>query len=248
MSLKQKTSFAYTLSSRKGMVQQALRSIATLKNHVKPEKIKIIYTPPYDKKDEEKLRETGAEIIKKENTTEAFNVSRSLPKSHYGEKINICNIKSENIVFLDCDTVIGNDIWEAMEGDFEFKARPAHRFNDNKEWKQLFEDRDRPYLDWMPNAGFLIFKNNAHKKIQENWAEYVSQDLEFQLGKVNHHEQYALALAVSDLKIHEMDQKDHVLEWRDEKVPDAYVYHIEQSAGSSTINLIKNYASKLKPL
>ena len=248
MSLKQKTSFAYTLSSRKGMVQQALRSIATLKHYVEPEKIKIFYTPPYDKEDEEKLRETGAEVIKKENQTEAFNVSRSLPESHYGEKINLCNIESNNVVFLDCDTVVGKDIWEVLEGDFEFKARPAHRFKDKKEWKQLFEDRDRPYLDWMPNAGFLVFKNNAHKKIQDNWAEYVSQDLEFQLGKVNHHEQYALALAVSNLKIHEMDESEHVLEWLDEKTPDAYVYHIEQAAGSSTINLIKNYAKKLKPL
>jgi hypothetical protein len=43
-----------------------------------------------------------------------------------------------------------------------------------------------------------------------------------------------------------MEKKDHVLEWRDEKVPDAYVYHIEQAAGSSVVNLMKNYASKLK--
>lgn len=247
MSPKENTVFAYTLSSRKGMVQQCLRSIATLKQHVDAEKIKIFYTPPYNKEDEEALRNTGAEIVKKENQTEAFNVSRSLPESHYGEKINLCNIDAENVVFLDCDTVVGNNIWEVVEGDFEFKARPAHRFNDREEWKQMFDRRDRPYLDWMPNAGFLVFKKKAHKKIQDDWADLVSQDLEFQMGKVNHHEQYALALAVSDLKIHEMERKDHVFEWDDEKVADAYVYHVAHSAGSSMMNTVKNYLGKLKP-
>jgi hypothetical protein len=246
MPIKNNTVFVYTLSSRKGMVQQCLRSIATLKQHVEPEHIKIFYTPPYDEKDEKALKQTGAELIKKENQTEAFNVSRSLPESHYGEKINLCNIDAENVVFLDCDTVVGNNIWEVIEGDFEFKARPAHRFNDDESWKSMFDKRERSYLDWMPNAGFLIFKDRSHKNIQDEWADLVAQELEFQMGKVDHHEQYALALAVSGLNIHEMEKKEHVLEWRDEKVPDAYVYHIEQAVGSSVVNLMKNYASKLK--
>jgi hypothetical protein len=243
---KQDTAFAYTLSSRKKMVQQCLRSIATLKQHADSAQIKIYYTPPYNEEDEEALRATGAEIVKKENQTEAFNVSRSLPESHYGEKINLCNIDSENVVFLDCDTVVGNNIWEVIEGDFEFKARPAHRFNDDESWKNMFDKRERPYLDWMPNAGFLVFKDKAHKKIQDDWARLVGEDLDFQMGKVNHHEQYALALAVSDLKIHEMEKKDHVLEYRGEKVPDAYVYHVDHAAGSNMINLVKNYAKRLK--
>ena len=139
---KEDTAFVYTLSSRKGMVQQALRSIATLKQHVEAEKIHIFYTPPYDDRDEEVLEDTGANIIKKENQTEAFNVSRSLPESHYGEKINLCSLEEENVVFLDCDTVIGNNIWEVLEGDFEFKARPAHRFNDEEDWKKMFDERE----------------------------------------------------------------------------------------------------------
>ena len=243
---REETAFVYTLSSRDKMVQQCLRSITTLKQHVPAEQIKIFYTPPYDEEDEQILKDTGAELLKKDNQTEAFNVSRSLPERHYGEKINLCSLEEENVVFLDCDTVIGNNIWEVVEGDFEFKGRPAHRFNDQEEWKHLFEERDRPYMDWMPNAGFMIFKRGAHRKIREHWEKFVSEDLDFKKGKVNHHEQYALALAVSDLKIHEMTEQEHVLEWNDEKIPDAYVYHIEQAAGSSTVNLMKNYLKKLK--
>ncbi|QGA81065.1 hypothetical protein [Candidatus Nanohalobium constans] len=244
MEIKQNTVFVYTLSSRKNMVQQCLRSIATLKQHVEPEKIKIFYTPPYDKEDEEALKDTGAEIIKKENQTEAFNVSRSLPESHYGEKINLCSLESENVVFLDCDTVIGNDIWEVIEGDFEFKARPGSA--DLENWEDLFEEHGEEYMDWMPNAGFLIFKNGLHQEIQDKWVRYVNSDLESQ-GKVNHHEQYALALAVSGHHTQPMTKKEHVFEWNNEKIPDANIYHIEQAAGSSIVNVAKNYLKKLKP-
>ena len=238
------TVFTYTLSSRKGMVQQCLRSIATLKQHVDSSQIKIFYTPPYDEEDEQVLEATGAEIIKKENQTEAFNVSRSLPESHYGEKINLCNIDSENVVFLDCDTVVGNNIWEVLEGDFEFKARPEEP-PEEEVWKPLFEKFDEPYRDWMPNAGFLIFKNRFHQDLDEKWLKYF-QEVDIQRGKVNHREQYALALATASGKVEKMTKKEHTLEWLEEKTPDAYVYHIEQAAGSSMVNVAKNYIAKLK--
>lgn len=244
---REETAFVYTLSSRNKMVQQCLRSVATLKHYVDEEKIKIFYTPPYDEEDEQALKDTGAELLKKDNQTEAFNVSRSLPERHYGEKVNLCALEEENVVFLDCDTVIGNDIWEVLEGDFDFKARPAKRFENDEDWMELFERKNEAYIDWMPNAGFMVFKNGFHHEIEGKWRRYIEEDLDFNVGKVNHDEQYALALAVSNRNIREMTPDEHVLEWNDEKIPGAYVYHIEQAAGSSTVNLMKNYLKKLKP-
>lgn len=241
------TVFVYTLSSRKKMAQQALRSIATLKHYVEEEKIKIFYTPPYSEEDEDALKATGAELIKKENQTEAFNVSRSLPESHYGEKINLCSIDAENVVFLDCDTIIGNNIWEVLEGDFEFKARPSEEIDsDNREWQALFGRNNEEYLPWMPNAGFLVFKNGFHREIKNKWVKYVNKDLDFQVDKVSHDEQYALALAVSGADIEEMNPKEHVFEYLGEKTANAYVYHVDHAAGSNMINLVKNYAKRLK--
>jgi len=243
---KKDTAFVYTLSSRNKMVQQTLRSIATLKHYVPENQIKIYYTPPYNKEDEKALEETGAQVIKKENQTEAFNVSRSLPERNYGEKINLCSLEEENVVFLDCDTIIGNNIWDLLEGDFEFSARFEHFEN----WEELFEKHNEDYIEGMPNAGFLIFKNNFHKKIKDNWTEYVKKDLDFQLGKLRHDEQYALALAISsaNANIHRMSEKHHVLEYRGEKIPNGYVYHVEQAAGSNMINLVKNYINRIKQL
>ena len=242
------TAFVYTLSSRDNMVQQCLRSIATLKHYVNEEQIKIFYTPPYNEQDEKALKDTGAKLLKKENQTEAFNVSRSLPERHYGEKVNLCALEEENIVFLDCDTVVGKDIWDVMEGDFDFKARPSKIFaQENKEWENLFKENDEAYMDWMPNAGFMIFKNGFHREIEGKWRRYITNDPDFSLGKVNHNEQYALALAVSGGDVKMMEEKEHVFEWKGEKVADAYVYHVQQAAGSSAVNLMKNYLKKLKP-
>lgn len=242
---REETAFVYTLSSRNKMVKQCLRSIATLKSHVPSDQINIFYTPPYNDEDEQALRETGAEIIKKENQTEAFNVSRSLPERHYGEKINLCSLEEENVVFLDCDTVVGNNIWEVVEGDFEFKARSGN-IPSQEEWSKLFQQNKEKMLGWMPNAGFLIFKDGFHNEISDKWAEYVGRNL-IEDEKINHHEQYALALAVSGGSLEKMSEKEHVYEWKDEKTPDAYVYHIEQAAGSSMINAAKNYLKRLKP-
>lgn len=241
--LKEETTFVYTLSSKRNMIQQFLRSITTLKNHVKPSKIKVYYTPPHNKEDLEKLEETNAEIIKKDNQTKAFNVSRSLPKSHYGEKINLCNIQTKNVVFLDCDTILGKNIWEVLEGEFDFKARPGKRIEN---WEELFDEHGEEYMDWMPNAGFLIFKNHTHQEIKEDWKKYLGKDLTTS-EKVNHHEQYALALAVSGHHTQPMTHKEHVYEWQNEKTPDAHLYHLATSDGSNTINLAKNTLSKIKP-
>lgn len=242
---RENTAFVYTLSSRNKMVQQALRSISTLKHYVNPEKIKIFYTPPYNKEDEKALEQTGAEIIKKENSTEAFSVSLSQPERHYGEKINLCTLDEEKVVFLDCDTVIGKDIWTVLEGEFDFKARPGKIQNEEK-WRETFEKFDEEFLDWMPNAGFLVFKNNTHKEIEGKWRRYIDTNLDLK-GRNNMHEQYALALAVSDRKCEKMTEKEHVMEWLDEKEPNGILYHTDQSAGSSTVNVIKNVLKRVKP-
>ena len=242
---KEDTAFVYTLSSRNKMVQQCLRSIATLKHFVPETQIKVFYTPPYDEEDEKALRDTGAEIIKKENQTEAFSVSLSQPERHYGEKINLCNLEEETVIFLDCDTVIGHNIWDVLEGEFDFKARPGKIQNKDK-WKKAFDRFEEEYIDWMPNAGFMVFKNNTHKEIQEKWIHYLEQDLGLK-GRNNMGEQYALALAVSHKETVKMSEKEHLMEWLNEKKADANVYHTDQSAGSSTVNILKNLIKRVKP-
>lgn len=223
--LKENTEFAYTLSSRKLMVQQAIKSIKTLKNYVEPEKINVFYTPPYDEHDEKELEKLGINLIKKENETEGFSIGSMEEAGHYGEKVKLCTLDAENVVFLDCDTLILEDIWKVIEGDFDFKARLGSAGVHEKNWKKLFERFDEEYMDWMPNAGFLIFKNGIHKEIGEKWLNYINTDLDYERKNINHQEQYALALTISDYNLQKMTEDEHVMEWADKPNASGTVHH-----------------------
>ena len=161
--LEENTEFVYTLSSRANMVSEAIRSVKTLKTYVEPEKINLFYTPPHDEYDERELKKLDVNLIKKENKTEGFSIHSGDEQGHYGEKVNLCTIEAENVVFLDCDTLILEDIWKVIEGDYDFKARPGNSGINEQKWTEMFEREGEEYMDWMPNAGFMIFKNNTHK-------------------------------------------------------------------------------------
>lgn len=233
------TKYAYTLSSRNNMVEDIIISISTLKNYVSSDEIVVYYTPPYNDQDEEKLRELGINLIKEENETNPFNIFEGENKSHYGEKIKSTQLDCQNLVFLDCDTVILNDIRKVLEGGFDVKARPGTTGEEDEEWRNLFERFDEEYLDFMPNAGFLVFKNRTHQDIGEKWLEYVNTDLEYDRG-VNHQEQYALALATGDKEWKKMSSEEHTFGWEEEPGPETVVYH----KGTDSMDRLSVYMKK----
>lgn len=242
-----KITFAYTLSSKNSMVKEAVRSIKSLKNQIREkDDIVIYYTPPYDDEDYRELSRL-AEVRKISNKTPEFSVKPFEEKGHYGEKVNICEIETDNLVFLDCDTLVLDDIYEVIRGDFDFKARPGSTTIDETEWHNLFSENDEEYMDWMPNAGFLVFKNSFHRKIAEKWQDYISQELNYELEGMKHKEQYALALAVSDGKCKKMSENEHVMEWSDRSNSKGIVYHLETQDNFSALGLIMNSIHRKLP-
>jgi hypothetical protein len=225
--LKSSTEFCYTLSSNGSMVKEAIHSIKTLKNYVPPDKINVIFTPPSDPEDIEKISSLDVKVVQKKNRAETFQVSDYDYDRSYGDKMWLCSIESKNLVFLDCDTLVLGDIWEVIKGDFEFKARPTEE-EMTDEWEQLFHENQLKFVDKMFNAGFLVFKNNSHEAIEENWEKYYRQleNKSYSESGNIHREQYALALAVSELNIEEMDESEHLMEWTDDVRSDSMVYHL----------------------
>lgn len=219
------TQFVYTLSSRKRMVQHAIRSIQTLCRWITAEQITVFYTPPRNDEDRSSLQNLGVCLKEEPNETDAFSMSGD-PPSHYGEKIKLCRIDADTVVFLDCDTIIAGDIREVIEGDFDFKARPGSAGVNSNSWPELFNEFERPLLPWMPNAGFIIFKNSTHKEIFEDWKHFLQTEIDYEQNGIKHKEQYALALAVSSYNCERMTQRDHVMEWAEERVADGIVYHM----------------------
>lgn len=208
------------------MFHRTFFSIQTLKQYVNERNIVVFFTPPRDEEQIEWLRGLGVDVRLVENSTQAFEAFDK--EQHYGEKTWISTIDDDVAVFLDCDTVVLGDIRETISGDFQFKARPGTSQVRQPGWRKLFGRFDESYMDWMPNAGFLIFKDGIHKDIGDSWREYVQVDLEYQLG-VNHKEQYALALVVGSYKKEKMSDLEHVMMWNSEFPPDGVVYHIGKS-------------------
>jgi hypothetical protein len=193
----------------------------------------VFFTPPQDQGDVEKLRALGVDVRLVENSTNAFAAFDE--KRHFGEKTWISTVEDDTVVFLDCDTLVFGDIRDVTRGDFQFKARPGTSQVRQPEWRELFERFGEAHMDWMPNAGFLVFKRGLHREIGETWREYVQTDLKYQHG-VNHKEQYALALAVGDSDLERMSEKEHVMLWNNEYPADGIVYHV----GKTLENLIES--------
>lgn len=215
------TKYVYTLSSREVMFEHAFLSIRTLSRYIDVSDIIVFFTPPVDEMHLEKLRGLGVDVRERENRTEEF-VAFDRPQN-YGEKTWVEKVDDSEVVFLDCDTFVLGDITEVLQGDFEFKAREEEDVL-QPEWRQMFERFGEEYMNWMPNAGFLVFKDDLHKRIGEKWRKYIQTDLGYR-HKFNHKEQYALALAVGGSETVKMDSSEHAMFWKDEFPPDGIVYH-----------------------
>lgn len=237
--------FVYTLSSVDDLVTQTVRSIRTLKTYVAGDQINVYFTPPIEDDDVELINELNVNTIRTSEVTEPFNIQRISAPRGYGEKIHCCEVGTEQAVFLDCDTLILDDIWKVIEGDFDIKAKPWAVGVQQPQWRQMFEDHGQTYMDWMPNTGFIIFKNNTHSKIRDDWLHYLNQDLDAQFNSINLLDQRALAMAAGEYSWSKMSTREHYVEWMDEPRSDAVVQHL---ATDNTLSLNQLVSSPLRTI
>lgn len=222
--MKEDTKFVYSLSSKGDMVKDFVLSASTLSNYVDMSEVVVFYTPPYSDGDEELISNLGVDLRKVENITESFSLTGFDEPSGYGEKVRLTEVDSENVVFLDCDTLVLNDVWEVIKGEFEFKARPGSSNPESKSWQFMFERENKPVMDWMPNAGFLVFKNSLHKKIESEWKQNL-EGQDFDIDGTKHLEQYALALSVAETNLAKMTELEHTFGWVEKPSEETVVYH-----------------------
>jgi len=215
----------YTLSSKGRLIQDTIRSVRSLCRWVPPEQVTIFFTPPREHQHIECLSRLGVDVREAETETTPFAKNRSNPPRHYAEKLKLTGIEADNVLFLDCDTIVLSDPSELFGGEAEFKARPGSADLHLDSWYKLFDQFDRPPIDWMPNAGVLVFQGGLHRRIRDDWEQFIHAELEFDAGGTTHHEQYALALAVAPHTTAKLSEKQHVMEWADEPQPEGVVYH-----------------------
>lgn len=230
------TEFVYSLSSEKEpnhMVKDAVRSIMTLKRWVDPESITVYYTPPRKETDVQTMENLGVNVVLKENETEPFALNIFEKPVPYGEMWNLTYSDADTVVWLDNDTVVARDIWDVVEGDFDFKARPEEDKRNDADWYAMFERFGKEPIDWRFNAGFLVFKNGLHNDIAEEWKKLMESDLGYYVAPTMQ-DAHALGLCVSEHVCEKMTKEEHVMEWSDDPVPNAYVYHYITRTGLGT--------------
>ncbi|RLI44515.1 hypothetical protein DRO69_07220 [Candidatus Bathyarchaeota archaeon] len=219
--------FVYTVTNRQKLVDQAVRSIKSLLNFVDKEDIIVFYTPPRSRRNLRKLSKV-ATVIEAPNLTKPFVFTEKRGASRYGEKIHLCDIDCSNVIFLDADTIVKKNILNLLNGKYDLSARIGQPLNKqmNKEiWQQMFTERGKDPIP-IPNTGFLIFKNYCHKKIKQEWLQYINDDDLPNPHPVNNlKDQYALALAISGKQIRWMTKYEHAYRWLNEEKTDTFVLH-----------------------
>lgn len=226
--------YVYTLSDVGAMFNWTFLSIKSLEKWVDVSDIIVFYTPPRNKDHIETLEDLGVQVEVVNNRTDSFQAFESGSERHYGEKTWVSEVDAEDVVFLDCDTLIFGDITEVLEGEFDVKARPGTSEVVEDEWKKMFERFGESYIDWMPNAGFLVFKNGVHKELGDKWMKYLHTELGYE-QEANHKEQYALALSIGSLNVVEMSQSEHVMLWNNEYPTEGIVVHAGKSLDESVV-------------
>jgi hypothetical protein len=217
-------SVVYTLSDRGNMAKQIVKSLKSLSSFVEKRDITIFLTPPRKKSTARELSKYG-NVIEAPDITKPFVFSPARGLGYYGEKVHLCEIESPEVIFLDCDTVVKKNIYDLLEGDYDFSARLGDNTSLNWDvWKEYCSKHGKTPNPFF-NAGFMIFKNGLHHKIQQEWLKFINEDIPKIHPQTYTKEQYALVLALDGYKIKHMDKSQHAFAWKDETEVDTYVLH-----------------------
>lgn len=171
----------------KWMRDGLLNSIISARRFVSKEDIVVIFHPPLMDLDEIEsmfLPYCDLRFIDDILTTPfAIHPSRGKGSERwYGEKLRIKDFEDENMLFLDCDTIVRHHPKKLFEGDFEFGGcamdlLPQHwqsRTNVRIRTKRIFKI---PYeLTHCWEGSCLIFKKHTHTKIGNEWLRVLEED------------------------------------------------------------------------
>ena len=184
----------YTLSDIRGYHKFLDNSLKSVERFVEPGNIIVVYTPPINEKHIESLRVRGYQIYVKPTPVGGW---------RFAAKNYLCDVETENLIFIDCDTVVYKDIRELLtrDKDYSFAARIGKTSSvGDKVWEGTFKKFGLRQLP-MFNSGFMIFRDGLHNCIKDEWIEYLkmylSNELELPHKDRTMINQHALTLAIS---------------------------------------------------
>ena len=247
----------YTLSATRDFMYQMNRSLTSLNRWVDKENIISIVNPPSDNYRIKNLNKLSTVY---QGNPKYGKISKSTYFNNFNAmyKLEMCDIESENLIFIDCDTIVLRDITELLDGDFDFSAReePCRSINGimKKDWNQdawveSLKLLDLPLSSLPFNDGLMVFKNRTHIKIRDDildfYNRYHAKELPYPMPDFPIHDnEFALSLAVAKYKVRYMGENEHWYGWRKEfistKLP-PYVIHFGTGNRHNLSEIIKRY-------
>lgn len=170
------------------------------------DKITAFYHPPRSIEVEEQLK--NLVTIKKVPTITQPFAAKGNWYSFYGEKIQLANLNSPNILYLDCDCLTVHDPSAIFDDDFDIAFMDAtpwkkeHVFTDKRfidGWKKMFENYGKKPVQFF-QTGTIFAKDNILKEIKDEFIQYMSEDISL-IEPFYPKNEYAFALCLSDKKI-----------------------------------------------
>ena len=221
----------YCISDKGNMIRILYKSLKSLNKFIDKDNVKVCFTPPYNKKHRYKKIAKFADIIYSDNITEKFSANKN-SMERYAEKFQFTEIKNQECIYLDHDTIIKKDPTELLECDFDVAFRVAGTFlkyYDIATWNQYLKKWGKTPIP-MPNSGMILFKHHTHQKIKPILFD-VLNDPHMVKGynEWQNRDQIALAVSCSGLKIKWLTSNEHCYRWKNE-VPlshKPYVIHGE---------------------
>lgn len=248
--------YLYTVSDRGKMYKDLINSINSLLRFVNPNQIIVIHTPDVNHGYHKKLSMKGIRNIVMDNELKPFNIVKDNSRNrfgYYGEKIakldNPVLEDADNVMFLDCDTVILRDVEKLFEYDFDVAIRIDKGFVDFNIsiWVKQFRDLG---LDCIPmcNTGVMLFKHGYHKIISGYAKDYYNDVDWYDVHKKCHFDQYAVTCAISKcLKLDNgfnvwwLDNKVHGMRWENDIIKPYIKHGSRKKVFRKVLRKIKEY-------
>ena len=225
----------YTASTGEKHLKELETSLISLNKFVDKDNIQMIFNPcsPSEKKIH-KFNKYGQVII-------GDDYYQKLKLNNLKFKIEPLDTKSENLIFLDVDTVIKKDITDLLNDDYDFYGRPEPFFTDHTSryvqnlkwyednWLSLLNKYGCPKNAVAYNSGFIIFKNRTHNKIRKQVEEifkllYEKKHPYPHSGYPFHCDEFAISISTSPYNCKLMTKDEHLFAWK-EAPCDSYVIH-----------------------
>jgi hypothetical protein len=149
-------------------------------------------------------------------------------------KTHIHRSNADVVIFLDTDTVVLNPIDEIYKNcDSDLIAREAPSVQTKyfypEKWKNTLEYYGcygYPYL----SSGFIIFQNNSHKKVKDEWVEVTKKLLDGRgVNQVTRHSNqhaFSISACLNNLSLSMMEDHHHSYAMLGEDYEESIVHHL----------------------